>query len=188
MAMARFNEKLSWFNNNFFNMFWFRNTWHVLKYSNKLIYEGEYWEKFRNWNLYFVFLRHRERCYGLFVWWPELFVPFLNAKIATCFFGDWYNEWLVWIHFLVTWQQWVIIDTTRKNWSTRSLGDPTDTNFNVDFSCFVQVHCDDIAFPHYHHQLSPELDRRAAGAVLGQAYSRSLVVSQSWRVNSTQQW
>ena len=29
----------------------------------------------------------KESCYGLFVW-PELFVPFPNAKITTCFFGD----------------------------------------------------------------------------------------------------
>ena len=184
MAMARFNEKLSWFNNNFFNMFWFRNTWHVLKYSNKLIYEGEYWEKFRNWNLYFVFLRHRERCYGLFVWWPELFVPFLNAKIATCFFGDWYNEWLVWIHFCRD------VATVGYHWYNKKK--LTFKKFEGPSSMltfgFVQVHSADIALPRYHYQLSPELGRRAADARLRQEYSRSLVVSQSWRVNSTQQW
>ena len=124
-AMVGFSEKLSQCNNNFFNMFWLRNTWHVLKYSNVSWFTRDNIRKNSEyWNLYFrssfsnisspancwgaisqlwglkgvnqnlagkvkiVWDICSYGCYGLFVW-PELFEPFPNAKITTCFFGDW---------------------------------------------------------------------------------------------------
>ena len=158
--MARFNEKLSWFNNNFFNMFWFRNTWHVLKYSNKLIYEGEYWEN-----------SETETCI-LYFWDTEkgvmaclsggrncLYLSLMPRLLLASLVIDTMSDWSGYT-FVVTWQQWVIIDTTRKNWSTRSLGTLWIPTSMLTFG-FVQVHSPDIALSHYHYQLSPELDRRA---------------------------
>ena len=134
-AMARFNEKLSWFNNNFFNMFWFRNTWHVLKYSNKLIYEGEYWEN-----------SETETCI-LYFWDTEkgvmaclsggrncLYLSLMPRLLLASLVIDTMSDWSGYT-FVVTWQQWVIIDTTRKNWLSRSLRDPLQCWLLALFKC-----------------------------------------------------